>query len=66
MNFKLTEEQDLIRKNIREFCVKNVEPVAAEIDEKEAHPAELFSKLAEGAGWASPSRRRTAARARTT
>jgi len=50
MNFKLTEEQDLIRKNIREFCVKNVEPVAAEIDEKEAHPAELFSKLAEG-GW---------------
>ena len=30
MNFKLTEEQELIRKNIREFCVKNVEPIAAE------------------------------------
>ena len=50
MNFKLTEEQELIRKNIREFCVKNVEPIAAEIDEKEAHPADLFKKLAEG-GW---------------
>ena len=50
MNFKLTEEQDLIRKNIREFCVKNVEPIAAEIDEKEAHPADLFKKLGEG-GW---------------
>jgi butyryl-CoA dehydrogenase len=50
MNFKLTEEQDLIRKNIREFCVKNVEPIAAEIDEKELHPADLFKKLGEG-GW---------------
>ena len=50
MNFKLTEEQELIRKNIREFCVKNVEPIAAEIDEKESHPADLFKKLAEG-GW---------------
>ncbi len=50
MNFKLTEEQELIRKNIREFCVKNVEPIAAEIDEKESHPADLFKKLGEG-GW---------------
>jgi len=50
MNFKLTEEQELIRKNIREFAVKNVNPIAAEIDEKERHPADLFRKLAEG-GW---------------
>ncbi|HPC73556.1 MAG TPA: acyl-CoA dehydrogenase family protein [Syntrophales bacterium] len=50
MDFKLTEEQELIRKNIREFCVKHVDPIAAEIDEKEIHPADLFKKLAEG-GW---------------
>src|SRR5690606_27523220 len=50
MKFKLTEEQDLILKNIREFCVKNVEPIAAEIDEKVALPADLFKKLGVG-GW---------------
>ncbi|HRT70366.1 MAG TPA: acyl-CoA dehydrogenase [Syntrophales bacterium] len=50
MNFQLTEEQELIRKNIREFAAKYVEPIAAEIDENERHPTELFKKLAEG-GW---------------
>lgn len=50
MDFKLTEEQELIRSNIREFAVKNVDPIAAEIDENQRHPAELFKKLAEG-GW---------------
>ncbi len=48
MDFKLTEEQELIRRNMREFCVKNVDPIAAEIDENSRHPAELFTKLAEG------------------
>jgi butyryl-CoA dehydrogenase len=50
MDFKLTEEQDLIRKNVREFCEKYVEPIAGEIDENSRHPAELFQKLFEG-GW---------------
>lgn len=50
MDFKLTEEQELIRKNVREFCEKNVDPIAAEIDENSRHPTELFQKLAEG-GW---------------
>jgi butyryl-CoA dehydrogenase len=50
MDFTLTEEQDLIRKNVREFCEKHVEPIAAEIDENSRHPAELFQKLSEG-GW---------------
>ena len=50
MEFKLTEEQDLIRKNMREFADKYVEPIAAEIDENSRHPAEVFKKLAEG-GW---------------
>lgn len=48
MNFNLTEEQELIRKNMREFAAKHVEPIAAEIDENSRHPAELFQKLAEG------------------
>jgi len=50
MEFKLTEEQDLIRKNMREFALKYVNPVAAEIDENERHPVEVFEKLSEG-GW---------------
>jgi len=48
MDFKLTEEQELIRKNMREFAEKNVDPIATEIDENSRHPAELFKKLAEG------------------
>lgn len=50
MDFKLTEEQELIRKNMREFTEKHVDPIAVEIDETSRHPAELFKKLAEG-GW---------------
>jgi butyryl-CoA dehydrogenase len=50
VDFKLTEEQQLIRKNMREFADKHVAPIAAEIDENSRHPAELFQKLAEG-GW---------------
>jgi len=48
MDFKLTEEQELIRKNMRDFAEKHVDPIAAEIDENSRHPAELFRKLAEG------------------
>jgi butyryl-CoA dehydrogenase len=48
MDFKLTEEQELIRQNMREFCTKHVDPIAAEIDENSRHPAELFEKLAAG------------------
>ncbi len=50
MEFRLTEEQELIRKNMREFAAKHVDPIAAEIDKNSRHPAELFQKLAEG-GW---------------
>ena len=48
MDFKLTEEQELIRKNMREFAEKHVDPIAVEIDENSRHPAALFLKLAEG------------------
>src|SRR5271157_3287929 len=50
MEFALTEEQELIRKNAREFAAKHVDPIAAEIDQNGRHPVELFKKLAEG-GW---------------
>ena len=50
MDFKLTEEQDLVRKNMREFAERYVDHIAAEIDENSRHPEELFRKLAEG-GW---------------
>jgi alkylation response protein AidB-like acyl-CoA dehydrogenase len=50
MDFRLTEEQELNRRNMREFAERHVDPVAAEIDENSRHPAELFRKLGEG-GW---------------
>jgi butyryl-CoA dehydrogenase len=50
MDFGLTEEQELIRKNVREFAQKHIDPIAAEIDENSRHPVELFRKLAAG-GW---------------
>lgn len=50
MDFKLTEQQELIRNNVREFSEKHVAPLAAELDENSRHSPELFKKLAEG-GW---------------
>jgi butyryl-CoA dehydrogenase len=50
MDFKLTEEQDLIRSNMREFALKYVEPIAVELDETARYPKEVIEKLAEG-GW---------------
>lgn len=50
MDFNLTEEQELIRGNMREFALKHVEPIAAELDENSRHPDEVFRKLAAG-GW---------------
>jgi butyryl-CoA dehydrogenase len=50
MDFRLTQEQELIRKNMREFAERHVDPIAAEIDENSRHPVELFRKLGES-GW---------------
>ena len=47
MDFRLTEEQELIRANMREFAEKYVDPIAAEIDEASRYPAEVIAKLAE-------------------
>ena len=50
MNFQLTEEQELIRRNAREFAETKVAPLAAEIDENGYHPTALFKELGAG-GW---------------
>lgn len=50
MDFRLSEEQGLIRKNMKEFGERYVNSIAAEIDENSRHPRELFRKLGEG-GW---------------
>lgn len=47
MDFKFSEEQELIKSNVREFALKNIEPVAVEIDETARQPAEIFEKLGE-------------------
>lgn len=47
MDFKLTETQELIRANMREFTKKYVDPIAVEIDENSRYPAEVIAKLAE-------------------
>jgi butyryl-CoA dehydrogenase len=47
MQFELTEEQELVKANMREFCEKYVEPVANEIDYEARFPAENIRRLAE-------------------
>ncbi|MCW1928913.1 acyl-CoA dehydrogenase [Bhargavaea beijingensis] len=47
MNFKLSEEHEMIRKMVRDFAEKDVAPTAAERDEEERFDVELFHKMAE-------------------
>jgi short-chain 2-methylacyl-CoA dehydrogenase len=47
MNYELTDEQELLRKTVRDFAVSRVAPVAEELDREERFPYELVSELAE-------------------
>lgn len=47
MNFELTQEQQDIRKMVREFAEKSVAPTAKERDEKELFPRDIFDKMGE-------------------
>ncbi|RDU37460.1 acyl-CoA dehydrogenase [Neobacillus piezotolerans] len=47
MNFKLTEEHEMIRKMVRDFTRNEVAPTAAERDEEERFDREIFDKMAE-------------------
>jgi short-chain 2-methylacyl-CoA dehydrogenase len=47
MNFDLSEEQELIRRTVREFAEERVAPVAEEMDRESRFPYELVTDLAE-------------------
>ena len=47
MEFKLNDEQELLRDTIREFTESEIAPIAAELDEKERFPEELIPMLAD-------------------
>ncbi|MGD6816501.1 acyl-CoA dehydrogenase [Metabacillus sp. 84] len=46
MQFKLSEEHEMIRRMVRDFAKNEVEPTAAERDEEERFDRELFDKMA--------------------
>jgi short-chain 2-methylacyl-CoA dehydrogenase len=47
LNFALTDEQELIRRTVREFAETRVAPVAEELDREERFPYELVAELGE-------------------
>ena len=47
MNFELSREQAMIRKEVRAFARSEIAPVAGELDEKEIFSAELTRKMGE-------------------
>ncbi len=55
MDFSLSEEQQLLRKTVREFAEEHIRPHVREWDEKQEFPREIFTRLGElglmGAVW---------------
>jgi short-chain 2-methylacyl-CoA dehydrogenase len=47
MNYELTEEQELLRRTVRDFSESKVAPVAEELDSEKRFPYELVQELAE-------------------
>ncbi|WP_416828057.1 acyl-CoA dehydrogenase [Ectobacillus polymachus] len=47
MQFKLSEEHEMIRKMVRDFSINEVQPTAAERDEEERFDRGLFEQMAE-------------------
>jgi butyryl-CoA dehydrogenase len=47
MDFGLTEDQQIFQRMVRDFATKELEPVAAQVDEEEKFPAENVRKMAE-------------------
>jgi butyryl-CoA dehydrogenase len=45
--YDLTEDQDLFRRTVREFAVREIVPIAAELDEKEEYPRASIAKMAD-------------------
>ena len=47
MNYDASDEQELVRRTVREFAVERVAPVAEELDREARFPYELVAELAE-------------------
>jgi len=47
MDFELTEEQKMLKTMVQDFAAKELEPIAAQIDEESRFPAESVKKMAE-------------------
>jgi len=45
LDFNLTTEQKMFQKIIREFCEKEIKPIAEKIDKEEYFPWELYKKM---------------------
>jgi butyryl-CoA dehydrogenase len=45
MNFQLTKEQEFVRKMVRDFATKEIEPIAAEIDKEHRFPEDNVAKM---------------------
>jgi alkylation response protein AidB-like acyl-CoA dehydrogenase len=45
LDFNLTDNQKLFKKTIREFCEKNIKPLAEKIDKEEYFPDDLYKKM---------------------
>lgn len=45
MDFNLTEQQKLFQKVIREFCEKELKPIASKIDQEEYFPFDFYKKM---------------------
>ncbi|MCK4697394.1 MAG: acyl-CoA dehydrogenase family protein [Dehalococcoidia bacterium] len=46
MDFRLTEDDEMIRTTVRDFARKEIEPIADELDQNEEYPFEILKKLA--------------------
>jgi len=47
MDFEFTEEQKMFQAMVRDFCVREIEPYAAEWDETEEFPHDVVKKMAD-------------------
>lgn len=44
MDFSLTDKQKLFQKTVREFCEKEIKPIASKIDKEEYFPWDMYKK----------------------
>ena len=45
MDFDLTKEQEMIRKEVRKFSLSEIAPIASDLDEAETFSPELTRKM---------------------